>query len=101
MATKTAYERQHYVKANRAVRDQRLDSLSPLSYAEQIANILRAQIEQSELPARTKLSAHAEARRFGVALRSANYALEMLVTSGHAVAIVGRGTFVKERRGKE
>jgi len=47
------------------------------------------------------LSAHAEARRFGVALRSANYALALLVKSGHAVAIVGRGTFVQERRGKE
>jgi GntR family transcriptional regulator len=73
-----------------------IDVRSPVPAYQQLAAILRAQIETGELAADMPLPSETSlVQEFGVARGTVRRAIEVLRDAGLVVTVQGRGTFVK------
>jgi DNA-binding GntR family transcriptional regulator len=73
-----------------------LDHSSPTALYQQLAELLRSQIERGELTGRVP-SAKGLAQEHGVAVGTAERALKILRADGLIVSAAGRGHFTVER----
>jgi DNA-binding GntR family transcriptional regulator len=72
-----------------------IDAWSPRSFAEQVADAIRAKIESGEWPPGHKLPGEVTlAQTFDVARGTVRAAIGMLREEGRVVTFTGRGTFV-------
>jgi GntR family transcriptional regulator len=72
-----------------------IDPWSPRSFAEQLADALRAKIDSGEWPPGFKLPGEVTlAQTYDVARGTVRAALDILRAEGRVVTFTGRGTFV-------
>lgn len=71
-----------------------LDPDLPVTLHEQLAQILRARIQDGEITSRVP-SAKTLAQEYGVSHRTSEHALRTLRDEGLIVAVFGRGYFVR------
>ncbi|GGK93163.1 GntR family transcriptional regulator [Mangrovihabitans endophyticus] len=77
-----------------------VDAWSPRSFAEQVADSIRAKIESGEWPPGHKLPGEVTlGQTYGVARGTVRAALDLLRDEGRLVTFLGRGTFVSPSPG--
>lgn len=76
-----------------------VDKLAPTPIYVQLRDLLRAQIERSELPPGTRIPSERDlAERWGISRMTARAAVTQLIDEGYLRRVPGKGTFVQRPR---